>query len=199
MRGEEMCVLPPSPRNLHPGKCERAFGLSMFSSDGSRLPHLDFVFMTLFLLLLPPYQCTPRSPAACIFSFGTISALYTQSANAKLSLCCCQCSSALCVFGSVIGSNEQQIECICSASLVWTQQQAPLQSHVQPPFIRPLLGSRLPKWLSSKESTCQCRRLRRWGHYPWVGKTPWNRAWQSTPAFLPGKSHCQSLVGYSDP
>ena len=199
MRGEEMCVLPPSPRNLHPGKCERAFGLSMFSSDGSRLSHLDFVFMTLFLLLLPPYQCTPRSPAACIFSFGTISALYTQSANAKLSLCCCQCSSALCVFGSVIGSNEQQIECICSASLMWTQQQAPLQSHVQPPFIRPLLGSRLPKWLSNKESTCQCRRLRRWGHYPWVGKTPWNRAWQSTPAFLPGKSHCQSLVGYSDP
>ena len=65
MRGEEMCVLPPSPRNLHPGKCERAF--SMFSSDGSRLSHLDFVFMTLFLLLLPPHQCIP--PITCSLYF----------------------------------------------------------------------------------------------------------------------------------
>ena len=33
---------------------------------------------------------------------------------------------------------------------------------------------------------------------PWVGKTPWGREWQSTPVFLPGKSHGQrSLVGYS--
>ena len=31
-----------------------------------------------------------------------------------------------------------------------------------------------------------------------VGKTPWRRKWQSTPVFLPGKSHRQrSLVGYS--
>ena len=42
----------------------------------------------------------------------------------------------------------------------------PLQSHAQPPLIRPLLGSRLPKCLSSKESACQCRRRRRWGYYP---------------------------------
>ena len=33
---------------------------------------------------------------------------------------------------------------------------------------------------------------------PWVGKIPWRRAWQSTPAFLLGKSHGQrSLTGYS--
>ena len=31
---------------------------------------------------------------------------------------------------------------------------------------------------------------------PWVRKNPWNRKWQSTPVFLPGKSHGQrSLVG----
>ena len=31
----------------------------------------------------------------------------------------------------------------------------------------------------------------------WVGKTPWRRAWQPTPVFLPGESHGQrSLVGY---
>ena len=32
-----------------------------------------------------------------------------------------------------------------------------------------------------------------------VGKIPWNRAWQPTPVFLPGKSHGQSLVDHSDP
>ena len=32
----------------------------------------------------------------------------------------------------------------------------------------------------------------------WAGKIPWRRAWQSTPAFLPGESHGQkSLVEYS--
>jgi len=31
----------------------------------------------------------------------------------------------------------------------------------------------------------------------WVGKTPWRRAQQPTPVFLPGESHGQrSLVGY---
>ena len=32
---------------------------------------------------------------------------------------------------------------------------------------------------------------------PWVRKIPGRRAWQSTPAFLPGESHAQrSLAGY---
>ena len=32
----------------------------------------------------------------------------------------------------------------------------------------------------------------------WVGKSPWRRAWQPTPVFLPGESHGQrSLEGYS--
>ena len=40
----------------------------------------------------------------------------------------------------------------------------------------------------------QCRRPR---FVPWVRKTPWRRAWQPTPVFLPGESHGQrSLVGY---
>ena len=52
----------------------------------------------------------------------------------------------------------------------------------------------LPRWLSGKESTRQCR----CGFNPWVGKIPWRRKWQSTPVFLPGKSYGQrSLVGYS--
>ena len=39
---------------------------------------------------------------------------------------------------------------------------------------------------------------RRPGFHPWVGTTPWRRAWQPTPVFLPGESHGQrSLAGYS--
>ena len=56
----------------------------------------------------------------------------------------------------------------------------------------------LPKWLSGKESACQCRSRRRFGFNPWVGKMPWRRKWQPTPVFLLGESHGQrSLVGYS--
>ena len=56
----------------------------------------------------------------------------------------------------------------------------------------------LPGWHSGKESACQCRRHRRHGFDPRVGKIPWSRKWRSTPVLLPGKSHGQkSLVGYS--
>ena len=33
-------------------------------------------------------------------------------------------------------------------------------------------------------STCQCRRPRRCGFYPWVRKIPWSRKWQAIPIFL---------------
>ena len=52
--------------------------------------------------------------------------------------------------------------------------------------------------LSSKESSCQFKRLRRHRFYPWVRKISWRKAWQPTPLFLPGESHGQrSLVEYS--
>ena len=35
---------------------------------------------------------------------------------------------------------------------------------------------------------CQCRRHKRCGFDPWIGKIPWRRAWQPTPVFLPGES-----------
>ena len=51
---------------------------------------------------------------------------------------------------------------------------------------------------SGNEPACQCRRCKRRGFDPWVGKMPWRRAWQPAPVFLPGESHGQkSLVGYS--
>ena len=53
----------------------------------------------------------------------------------------------------------------------------------------------LPRWLSGKESTCQCGRRR---FDPWVRKIPWSRKWQPTPALLLGKSHGQrSVVSYN--
>ena len=55
-----------------------------------------------------------------------------------------------------------------------------------------------PGGTSAKESTYQCRRLKRCRFSSWVGKIPWRRKWQPTPVFLPGKSHGQgNLVGYS--
>ena len=44
----------------------------------------------------------------------------------------------------------------------------------------------------------QCRRRRRLGFSPWVGKILWRRKWKPTPVLLPGESHGgRSLVGYS--
>ena len=42
-----------------------------------------------------------------------------------------------------------------------------------------------------KKPTYQCRRQKKRGFDPWVGKIPWRRAEQSTPVFLPGESHGQ--------
>ena len=45
-----------------------------------------------------------------------------------------------------------------------------------------------------------CRRRKRHGLDPWLGKISWRRAWQPTPVFLPGEAHgCSSLVGYTVP
>ena len=48
------------------------------------------------------------------------------------------------------------------------------------------------------QAQCVCLQCRRPGFNSWVGKIPWRRKWQSTPALLSGKSHGQrSLIGYS--
>ena len=53
------------------------------------------------------------------------------------------------------------------------------------------LRSGLPRCLSGKESTCQCKRHRTFDFDPWVGRIPWRRQWQPTPVFLPGESQGQ--------
>ena len=61
---------------------------------------------------------------------------------------------------------------------------------------RDLFG--LPRWCSSKDPVCQCRRHRRGRFDPWAGKISIKKAWQPTPVFLPGKFYGQrSLAGYS--
>ena len=60
------------------------------------------------------------------------------------------------------------------------------------------VASWLFRWLSGKEPTCQCRRLRKCSFNLCIGKIPWSRKWLHTQVFLPEKSHGQrSLAGYS--
>ena len=63
------------------------------------------------------------------------------------------------------------------------------------PFVVGLSLQGLPWWLSSEESTCQCRTC---GFNPWVRKIPTRKKWQLTAEFLPGEPHGRkSLAGYS--
>ena len=51
-----------------------------------------------------------------------------------------------------------------------------------------------PGGSDGKKIRLQCKRQ---GFNPWVRKSPWRRAWQPTPVFLPGGSHGQRrLEGY---
>ena len=60
------------------------------------------------------------------------------------------------------------------------------------------LNVSVPDGSSGKESTCQCKRHKRHGFDPWVGKIPWRREWLPTSVFLPGEFHGQgSLADYS--
>ena len=60
------------------------------------------------------------------------------------------------------------------------------------PIIIPVLNYR-KLWAfqvvpANKEPACQCRRHKRCGFNPWVGKMSWRKARQPTPVFLPGES-----------
>ena len=54
-----------------------------------------------------------------------------------------------------------------------------------------------PGGASGKEQAYNAGDIVRHGFDPWVRKIPWRRKWQPTLVFLPGKSHGQSLAGYS--
>ena len=51
---------------------------------------------------------------------------------------------------------------------------------------------------SGKEPTCQHRRHKRHKFDPWIGKIPWRRKWQPTPAILAWRiTWTESLAGYT--
>ena len=52
-----------------------------------------------------------------------------------------------------------------------------------------MTSSGFPDGAIGKESICQCRRYKRHGFEPKVGKIPWRRAWQHTPVFWPEEFH----------
>ena len=58
-------------------------------------------------------------------------------------------------------------------------------------FLQLVCPAGFPGGTSGKEPTSQCRRRKRCGFDPWVGKISWERAWQLTPVFLPGKCNGQ--------
>ena len=58
-----------------------------------------------------------------------------------------------------------------------------------------MCSTRLSRWLSGNESTCQRRRR---GFDPWIRKSPWRRKWQPTPV-LSEKSHEQRSLASCSP
>ena len=88
---------------------------------------------------------------------------------------------------------QRSISCFCKYSYSLLKSQ-----HFQKFMSQHYLKLGFPGGPSGKEPTCQCRRQKRRGFDPWIGKIPWRRAEQPTPVLLPGESHGQrSLVGYS--
>ena len=55
-------------------------------------------------------------------------------------------------------------------------------------YSRPLTLQEIPGWFLRQVALVQCRRPKRPGFHPWVGKIPWRRKRQPAPVFLPGES-----------
>ena len=62
-----------------------------------------------------------------------------------------------------------------------------------------MLGNNsVPRWLSDKDSACQCKRCRSHGFDFWIEKIPWRRKRQTTQYSCLAESHGQrNLEGYS--
>ena len=85
--------------------------------------------------------------------------------------------------GAICNEYSPQLEDGLHLFCEWSVDRAPL-----------VLSTGFPGGLVVKNPP-KCRKQ---GFDPWVGKIPWRRKWQPTPAFLPGKSHGQrSLAGDS--
>ena len=93
--------------------------------------------------------------------------------------------------GHAVGSAGLLLLSLTFGGLCLSEQWVQASVHHKTPWV--VLG--LLRWLSGKESTCQCRRC---GFAPYVRKIPWNKKYQPTPEPLPGNSNGQrGLVGCS--
>ena len=87
--------------------------------------------------------------------------------------------------------NRQFIVLVILITLILLPMSQMLRYHTIVPYniCNPLFGSQFfffynhPRWLSGKESACQCRRQGRHGFNPLVRNIPWRRKWQPTPVF----------------
>ena len=92
--------------------------------------------------------------------------------------------------------NLTRVSCIAGRFFTsWATREAHIVSKeyfywftIEQAFNKDILCMGFPGGASGKESdACHCRRHKRWGFDPWVGKIPRRRIWQPTPVFLPGK------------
>ena len=104
----------------------------------------------------------------------------------------CPCSGCFCA-GQVTTEKGKQISSApLSPCSMWEEPWKPELLFIK----RQAPG--FPGGTSGKEPACQCRRQKRPGFDPWVGKFPWRKAQQPIPVFLPGEPHGQrNLAGYS--
>ena len=83
-----------------------------------------------------------------------------------------------------------------STGVTLTSLSSLLMEYVRLPFLNFIsmisCSIRFPDGASGKEPTYQCKRYKRHEFDPWVGKSPWRRAWQPTLVFLPRESHGQN-------
>ena len=83
-----------------------------------------------------------------------------------------------------------------STGVTLTSLSSLLMEYVRLPFLNFIsmisCSIHFPDGASGKEPACQCKRYKRHEFDPWVGKSPWRRAWQPTPVFLPRESHGQN-------
>ena len=87
---------------------------------------------------------------------------------------------------------------VSSGSWWWTGRPGVLQSMGSQRVRHDWVTELNLNWTVGKRIGLQCRRCRKCGFQPWVGKIPCRRAWLHTPVFLPGESHgWRNMVGCS--
>ena len=70
---------------------------------------------------------------------------------------------------------------------IYVLYQVPTSAPVKCSWVQ--INIEFPSWHSVKQSSCQHRKLKRRGFYPWVEEIPWSRKWQHTLVIVPGRFH----------